>query len=344
LTADGASRLVRLDDRLARIIGIPGFGITIPLLTGLYGELRPTDAAWWLGQALFVLLAGLIWEGNRWLLFKQREHLDWFGHPVRKLLTLLAACVLYTAPATAAVLALWAWFQPHVAGDAIRTVVLTNVICVIFVTHAYETVFLVRERAVDRVAIEALGRARLEAELSALRSHVDPHFLFNALNTLSWLVGTDPAAAKTCVEQLARVYRYVLAHRTAPLVPLEDELAFLAAYRWLVAQRFGERLRVAQDPLGSGRWLVPPVSLQVLLENAVKHNALDEPLDVTLALDDDALVVSNNRRPRRGVSAGPGTGLANLAERVRLTTGRVLEVDVTPERFTVRVPLVELGR
>jgi hypothetical protein len=131
-------------------VGVLAFGISIPFLTGLYGPIRPDDRRFWAGFLWFIALAAAIWLGNRWLLFKQREHFDWFANPWRKLAMLVTANVLYTAPLTVAWLYAWtlaAGLPP--AAATLQVVTLTNVICVIFVTHAYETVFLIRERESD---------------------------------------------------------------------------------------------------------------------------------------------------------------------------------------------------
>src|SRR3954468_3435621 len=94
------NRVVRLDDRPLMTVGILGFGISIPLLSGLYGDLRPADARFWIGAVAFVALAAAIWLGNRWLLLKQREHFDWFASPWRNLAMLVSANVLCPAPLT----------------------------------------------------------------------------------------------------------------------------------------------------------------------------------------------------------------------------------------------------
>jgi hypothetical protein len=334
------NRVVRLDDRPLMTVGILGFGISIPLLSGLYGDLRPADARFWIGAVAFVALAAAIWLGNRWLLLKQREHFDWFASPWRKLAMLVSANVLFTAPLTLAALAAWFRFR-GVAVDvgALQLVTLANVVCVIFVTHAYETVFLIREREGDLLRVEQLERIRAQAELDALKAQLDPHFLFNSLNTLGHLVTSDAAAARSFCDTLAEVYRYVLASRGRDLVPLAEELAFVRAYHRLLGLRFGTAIGLEVD--GDAAALLPPLALQALVENAVKHNQLGpgSPLVVRIAVAADGVTVSNDVRRRTSARPSTGVGLRNLDERCRALTGRGLGLSERDgARFTVFVP------
>ena len=342
---------VDFDDRLTMTVGSLGFGLAIPRLTGLFGPYGPRDGLYWIGLVGFIALAASIWLGNRWLLFKQREHFDWFNHPLRKLLMLVVANVLYTAPVT--VLGLLAWFA--LAGlpidrTALQVVVLTNVICVLFVTHGYETMFLIRERESDLVRVERLDRMRVQAELAALKTQVDPHFLFNSLNTLGHLIQNDARRGREFCDTLADVYRYVLDSGQRDLVPLADELAFLRRYHRLLELRSGGAIRLAVDAgvdRAAPRWRVPPLALQALLENAVKHNqaSAEEPLELAITLDDDppqaSLRAVNPLRPRRSTLPSAGVGLANLAARCALVTGAALAVRAEAGVFTVDVPLRE---
>src|SRR5690606_34942561 len=120
-------------------------------------------------------------------------------------------------------------------------------ICVTFVTHVYETVFLIREREDDRLRVARLERAGALAQLDALRSQVDPHFLFNSLNTLNWLIDSDPVRAGRFTETLARIYRYMLKQRAHETVPLRDELDFTEDYLSLLSLRFGAALELRRD-------------------------------------------------------------------------------------------------
>ncbi len=337
---------VTLDDRLMMGVGVLGFGLTIPWLTGLWGPVIPGTGMFWIGQAGFIALAAAIWLGNRWLLFKQRQHFDWFSHPLRKLMMLVVANVLYTVPIT--VIGLLAWFamaELPVDTTALRVVSLMNVICVLFVTHAYETLFLIRERESDMVRVERLERARAQAELAALKAQLDPHFLFNSLNTLGHLIQHDSVRGREFCDTLAIVYRYVLDSRQRDLVPLADELAFLRQYHRLLELRFGDVMPLVCDAAldaAAAQWQIAPLALQTLLENAVKHNraSANEPLVVGLTLAAGAVQVVNVSQPRRSRLPSAGVGLSNLDERCRLLTGQALVLRQHDGRFEVQVPLV----
>lgn len=340
---------VGFDDRATMAVGSLAFGLAIPRLTGLFGALGPRDGAWWVGLVGFIVLAAAIWAGNRWLLFKQREHFDWFNHPLRKLAMLVVANVLYTAPVT--LLGLLGWFSfagLPVDRGALQVVVLTNVICVLFVTHGYETMFLIRERESDLLRVERLDRLRVQAELAALKAQVDPHFLFNSLNTLGHLIQHDARRGREFCDTLADVYRYVLDSGRRDLVPLADELAFVRRYHRLLELRSGGAIRLAFDPgleRDAARWRIPPLALQVLLENAVKHNqaGADEPLELAVTLQGGAAAPAvravNALRPRRSTLPSAGVGLANLAARCDLVTGAALAVRDDGGVFSVDVPL-----
>src|SRR6185436_15454082 len=132
-TEAGRSGAELVDDRWVRAVGIPVFGGGIPRITGLFDGVAIGSPSYWIGSLAFVALAAAIWQGNRWLLFEQRRHWGWFDHPVRKVVMLLAAIVLFTAPL--AITTLVAWYAARrVAPDvaAIRTVVLMIVVCVVF--------------------------------------------------------------------------------------------------------------------------------------------------------------------------------------------------------------------
>jgi two-component system, LytTR family, sensor kinase len=329
-----------VDDRLVRAVGIPAFGIAIPRLTGLLDGVFVDSPAYWLGSLAFIVLAAAIWHGNRWLLFEQRRHWGWFDHPVRKVVMLLAAIVLFTVPLTVATIAGWyAAIGSSVDMPALRLTVLMIVICVVFVTHVYETVFLIKERVADHVRVTELERARAEAQLAAFLAQVDPHFMFNALHTLATLVEVDAVRARAFTEHLADMHRYLLAQRNHQLATVADELGFLDDFVSLMRLRFGDALELTIVDEGVDRSSrLPPTALQMLVDNAIKHN--QAPLAIEVRLRRDSVVVSNNDKPRRTKRPSAGVGLRNLDDCSRLATGRGIAIDQRDGRFTVTVPLV----
>ena len=184
---------IQLNDHKIRLIGIPFFGLVIPHVTGLFGTITPSDWLYWIGLAYFIVLAAMIWQGNRYLLFRTRQRFTWFDKPIEKLILLFLNNIFFTSPLTIAWLCLWyqwAGFEA-VKWDTILVVTLVNVICVLFVTHVYETVFMVKEQQGEQIRNAELSRAKAEAELNALKNQIDPHFMFNSLNTLTYLIKSD---------------------------------------------------------------------------------------------------------------------------------------------------------
>lgn len=340
-----STHLSKIDDRLIRLVGIPGFGIIIPNFTGLFGSMGPNDGMYWFGYVYFIFIAYCIWHGNRWLLFRQRENMNWFSNPIRKLTILVAANVFYTAPLSVSLIAGWYIFSGvgEIDWNVVRLVTLANVICVIFVTHAYETVFLIKERQSDLVSFEQLQRAKVESELEALKSQIDPHFMFNSLNTLSYLIEHDKEKALLFNESLSDVYRYILMNKQKELVTLQEEIEFANSYFVLMQIRFGLGVRFHVEIKEVGNKLLAPISLQLLLENAVKHNEFNEakPLDIYLSLGPGCVEVTNNIQ-RKKVKNSSKIGLRNLQERYRLVIGKEVLVEQTDKIFSVKLPYLEI--
>jgi sensor histidine kinase YesM len=340
---------VKLNDTLMRVIGIPFFGVIIPNVSGLFGNLSFTDQSYWAGYIYFIILAAMIWQGNRYLLFRTRKRFTWFDKPIEKLILLLVNNIFYTSPLTIAWLCMWyrlAGFD-KVNWGAIQLVVLINVICVLFVTHVYETVFMVKEQQSEQLKNAELSRAKAEAELAALKNQIDPHFMFNSLNSLSYLISKDQNKALLFTENLAEVYRYILSQKEQTLVLLEDELDFTHKYTELLHLRFGKALHFKKHFNGAldKQFLIPPTSVFVALENAVKHNEISEqyPLQVDIDLKEDHLVISNKIRTKRNLQHSSKIGLKNLDERFRLVTGKNIRSGKNEEEiFKVELPLIPL--
>ncbi len=195
----------------------------------------------------------------------------------------------------------------------------------------------------SRVEAERLKRESAEARYEVLRNQLDPHFLFNNLNTLMYLVEDNPPAI-SFVQNLSLVYRYVLQNRDKMLVPLADELQLADAYVALLTERFGEGIEVRIDiPANYLDRQLPPMTLQLLLENAVKHNIVDAncPLAITIRLNDAGeLVVENSLHPRLTTVHRTGIGLQNIRHRYQLTAHIEPTISEEGGQFIVRLPLL----
>ena len=214
--------------------------------------------------------------------------------------------------------------------------------------HSRAFFFRWREAA---VRAERLEKETAVARLDSLRRQVDPHFLFNSLNALTSLVEeNDPARAVRFIRQLSQVYRYVLESSGQELVPLADEVHFAESYLYLQQTRLGNALTVALDlpPAALAPYHVPPLALQLLLENVIKHNTAfqTDPLHLRVALDAAAhtLTVRNTLRPRRlAPGESLGLGLQNLAARYAFLTNKPLIVGEEAGEFVVTLPLLTMG-
>lgn len=200
------------------------------------------------------------------------------------------------------------------------------------------------------VQTERLQKEMAQAEAETLRQQLDPHFMFNALNALTSLVEEEPQLAVRFIRQLSQVYRYVLDARGREVVPLTDELKFAQAYLFLQRIRYGEALQADLPDPGSvpSHLMVPPLSLQLLLENALKHNVAlqQQPLHIGFELNLPAqqLTIRNTLRPRRlSPEETSGLGLRNLQARYAFLTKQPMLIQPTATEFVVTLPLLEIG-
>lgn len=194
-----------------------------------------------------------------------------------------------------------------------------------------------------------LQQAQTEHELRSLKAQIDPHFLFNNLNVLRGLIQQDPAEANEYLGRFANLYRFLIRHKDDDFVPLADELRFVDEYVYLLRHRFGMAYDFRQEILPDVdlmRLLVVPGTVQLLVENAIKHNAGDEdaPLLITIRATATRLTVAHPRRPKRTAIDSLGTGLTNLRERYRLLTQQEIVVTNTAATFAVAVPLLAQAR
>lgn len=200
-------------------------------------------------------------------------------------------------------------------------------------------------QAVDRE--QQLREENLKYKYRTLKTQVNPHFLFNSLNTLSEMIYIDAKKADNYILKLAGIYRYILDNEDTDLISLVEEVRFVNAYFNLHKERNGSKIRLEINVPHPERFKIIPISLQILVENALKHNSVSEksPLKITIINTDDSyIVVSNNIQKKNLLNSSPKTGLSNLQERVKLIMGKKMLVEATPDQFIVKLPINKLSK
>lgn len=178
------------------------------------------------------------------------------------------------------------------------------------------------------------------ARYTALQNQLNPHFLFNSLNTLIAEIKYNPQNAINFTKNLSNVYRYVLQCQSKPLVSLNEELEFADAYLFLHKVRLGNCIAWHTNiPIEYTEYLLPPLTLQLLIENVIKHNSIStsKPMTILLKIEDNQLIVSNPITPKKS-SESSGIGLKNLSNRYKLIIGQDISIINKDNKFTVKVP------
>ena len=191
---------------------------------------------------------------------------------------------------------------------------------------------------------EQLKQQHLQTQLESLKSQVNPHFLFNSLNSLSSLISDNPAKAEKFLDELSKVYRYLLRNNENILTTLQAELQFIQSYYHLLKTRYGDSLLLQMDINEDYRaWQLPPLTLQLLVENAVKHNIMVKqmPLQITITAQHDKLEVCNNLQRKLKQADSSRVGLANIGRKYKLLKQEDIVVTEEEERFRVVIPLIK---
>ncbi len=218
------------------------------------------------------------------------------------------------------------------------SLIITTVVALVFYTffyYKYRQEFKVKEQKI------IAGTA--SAKFDALKNQLDPHFLFNSLNVLTSLIEENPRQAQKFTTSLSKVYRYVLEQKNKDLISVNEELRFAKTYVQLLKMRFEDSIVFevpdeSQDPDAQ----IVPLSLQLLLENAVKHNIVtsDKPLRIKVYEENGTLVVANNLQEKQVVKKSTGVGLQNIKQRYSILTDRTVQIDRSTSDFRVRLPIL----
>jgi len=218
------------------------------------------------------------------------------------------------------------------------SLLITVVISVFF--HAF---YFYRQLQKDKVKEQKIIAGTASAQFDALKNQLDPHFLFNSLNVLTSLIDENPDAAQNFTTALSKVYRYVLEQKNKELVSVDEELQFAKTYVRLIKMRFEDSIVFdIPEKTSNPEAKVVPLSLQLLLENAVKHNIVNaaNPLHIKIYEKEGNLIVENNLQSKKVLKKGSGVGLVNIQQRYNLLTMRKVNINKTTSKFIVQLPML----
>lgn len=333
-------------DRYLRMLFIPLLGIMIPVVSGIvtYALYSPIEII--AANIYFILTSFCIWMGSNWIHAKLRRSFEVGKNPFPKIASLCAICLLYGCSIGS--ISTMTWFYMSRDQFAWNGLFKFNVLCalaIIVFTLVYEILFLNKERELDSKIVIQLDRERSQAELEALRNELDPHFIFNSLNTLNHLIINTPQQAYAFNNKLAQVYKYFLLNKHSELISLSDELDFIESYFFLLQIRHDNKLNLQTELNNHDERviMIPPLALQILVENAIKHNEFnpENPLQIKIIMNNQYLKVSNNKKPKPYLVNSTGIGLKNLSSRYKILCNKDIVVENTDKEFTVKLPLIK---
>jgi sensor histidine kinase YesM len=236
-------------------------------------------------------------------------------------------------------------FRAHTNEQLFKFLFNIKMVITVIMTMLFAQIFrLLLNNYQIRLSNASLLKTNAETKYEVLKNQVNPHFLFNSLNTINSLIVTDQQAAVNYVNNMSDVYRYVLKSHELNAITLEEELRFITAYTHMLKGRYGNKMHIDCAIQHSYRQhLVPPMALQILVENAVKHNIAshNKPLHIQIYTNDKAmLVVENNLQQRNDPAPSTGVGLQNLNQRCKYLSNSHLIIQQTQTSFLVTVPLM----
>jgi sensor histidine kinase YesM len=280
---------------------------------------------------------------------KSDNHFPWLDAPLSRLVFDILVVSSYTfvisfCLATIFSIFVWDYFTLEQVGwGSIAEATVTPIIIALGITLFLTSRSFLLEWRQAAIEAEQMRSERLQGQYQSLKEQLNPHFLFNSLNVLSNLVYENADQANAFIEKLSKIYRYVLDVQHEELVSLEREAAFAENYLELQKLRFGPKFSHRLSLEQMKEYSLPPLTLQMLLENVFKHNVATKakPLDLSIRQEGDSLVVMNTLQKRDSGMAKNGIGLNNIKERYRFLTDKEVEVEATEGLFRVRVPLIK---
>lgn len=286
-----------------------------------------------------------LWKGNEYIPYKLDQFMPWRKYLVKRLIVNTLASFVFTILFTLFFGYIWFRYILNHDLESMISLIIDQVIMVsICIFLGLLTVYTFQFFNYWKEAIkneEKLKREVLSLQYESLKNQVNPHFLFNCLNILTPLVYKDQDEAAKFIKQFSEVYRYVLEQKDNELVNIETEMEFVNSFIYLNKIRFGNALNVEID-INSRNNSVVPLSIQMLVENAIKHNIItkDKPLKIKIYEKDSSLIIENNLQKKDNSKNSNKTGLKNIKSRYEYISDKEFIIEESEGSFKVKIPLI----
>lgn len=339
----------KLNDKWFRFFGVPVIGLMGHIIFFNRNDSGAEQFGFLTIYILSMLETVVLWEVNRLIVLHFRNRYIGLQQTPKRIIYTLSVCILVTIALRTAHIYLydkslfWGYRFPL---EGYMHSIFVAILFVVIIAGIYEGVYYFRMWKNTAVEAEALRAENLQTELDLLKVQLDPHFLFNTLGSLSSLIDEDTARAKTFLEQMSMVYRYLLQAHDKSLTTLNEEMNFVDSYIQLLKTRFGEGLQVTiSEGLSKYEdYCIPPLTLQLLVENAVKHNVVSasKPLQVKIFTDHkENLWVENNLQRKNSPVVSHKKGLANIRAKYRYMKKPPVVIEASENYFRVGIPLIK---
>lgn len=295
-----------------------------------------------------IVITVIVWEGNlridNWL----NINFPWVEKPIKRISIQIPGSLIFSSFAIFLPMLFYNTYVCNLPNESNKQVLLFTssvigmLITVIILSLEISTQFFAKWKQ-SAIEAEKYKTESVQAQLQNLKNQINPHFLFNNMSVLSSLVYKDQDKAVDFINQLSKVYRYLLDNRNSELVTLENEMEFIKSYNYLLQIRFDTNLifkiEIRSDKMGM---LIPPMSIQMLIENAIKHNEISEELPLTISIEseDNTVVVKNNLQLRNNQEVSSKSGLQNIKDRYKYYSEKLIVVNQDATSFTVTLPLL----
>jgi two-component system, LytTR family, sensor kinase len=288
----------------------------------------------------------IVWEGNLEIDKRLNKKFSWLVNPQKRMLYHIVLCTLYTS--LILFTSMYALHQlKHGDGELINPKMRETFTPFLFLSFTVIAISIGNQFfnswKQSLVEVEKYKTANANAQLQNLKIQLNPHFLFNNLSVLTSLVHKNQDKAVDFINELSKVYRYVLDNKSSELVPLQEEINFLDHYIYLLKIRFENSiiftLNIDKDKTNA---FLPPMCLQMLVENTIQHNETSQanPLQVSIYTNQDNLIIENPIQPRSDLVDSSGTGLKNIQSRYSFFTDKKVEIINDGRLFKVFLPLI----